>query len=290
MARAVRRWMGGASTGADDPSGIPVSGGSRDRLAVPSRVFYRVVISSGPPDPVNNSRCPAPRRILPALQCGRSLWPPGVGIVLREDRMWDPAHVRPGDGGPVAAGLRRLGNTGPAGRRQRRGCSTARARRRRGADRRRGGGLHADPPWPPDRLARPCHRLPRRAGLVLQPDRLRQPRLDRRRRRGAMGRDRRRQRHHPQGAELRLADRGRLHPALGDAHRRPEPAGRRRPRRLLLDGRRHRPRPGELHVQGRPAAGGLDRDPQGGGRALFDRARLFPPLRAGLRRRRTSAT
>ena len=41
-------------------------------------------------------------------------------------------------------------------------------------------------------------------------------------------------------------------------------AGGRRPGRFLLDGRCHRPRPGELRVQGRAAAGGLDRDQEGG--------------------------
>ena len=126
--------------------------------------------------------------------------------------------------------------------------------------------------------------------LVRHPRAPQRPLLDDRRVPGALGRDRRRPGHHPRGPSLRLAHRDRLHAAMGDAHGRPRRAGGSRPDRLVLDGRRHRARDGQLRVCRRPGPCGLDRDPEGGRRALFDCLGLLPPLRAGLRRRPTSAT
>ncbi len=80
--------------------------------------------------------------------------------------------------------------------------------------------------------------------------------------------------------QLRVAQRNRLHPAVGEPHIRSGPLAQRRPGAFLLDGAAHRAHTGVVRLRRWRAGGVLTGNTQGAPRILLGGRRILPSVRA----------
>jgi hypothetical protein len=124
-----------------------------------------------------------------------------------------------------------------------------------------------------------CRGLCHGAGVVGHHPAVAGPRLGRRRGAAARRACRRQHGHDAERAQLRLAQRHRLHPALGNPPLRPGPPSLGRRVALVLERPGHRAHARVLRLRRRPVRHLLHRDPQGARRELLVHRRLLQAVR-----------